>query len=89
MGRAFFDINHRKILFDLPPRVRKIKTKINKQDHKQNKKNPQNGRKSLQMKQQGINLQNIQTEHVAQYQKANNPIKAWVEDISKDGLKST
>ena len=32
MGRAFFDINHRKILFDLPPRVRKIKTKINKWD---------------------------------------------------------
>ena len=30
MGRTFFDINHSKILFDLPPRVRKITTKINR-----------------------------------------------------------
>lgn len=41
---------------------------------------------SKQCDRQGINLQNIQTAHVAQYQKANNPVKTWVEDISKDGL---
>ena len=30
MGRTLFDINHSKIFFDPPPRVMKIKTKINK-----------------------------------------------------------
>ena len=29
-GRTLYDINHSKILFDPPPRVREIKTKINK-----------------------------------------------------------
>ena len=32
VGRAFFDINHRKIFFDSPPKVMKIKTKIYKWD---------------------------------------------------------
>ena len=32
MGRTLFDINHSKIFFDPPPRVMKIKTKINKWD---------------------------------------------------------
>ena len=32
MGRTFFDINHSNILFDPPPRIMKIKTKINKWD---------------------------------------------------------
>jgi len=31
-GRIFFDINHSNIFFDPPPRVMKIKTKINKWD---------------------------------------------------------
>ena len=31
-GRTLFDINHSKIFFDPPPRVMKIKTKINKRD---------------------------------------------------------
>ena len=31
-GRTFFDRNHSKILFDLPPRIMKIKTKIKKWD---------------------------------------------------------
>ena len=30
IGRTLYDINHRKILFDPPPRVMEIKTKINK-----------------------------------------------------------
>ena len=34
-----------------------------------------------QYNQQGINLQNLQTAHVAQYQ--NNPIKKWVEDLNR------
>ena len=32
IGRTLYDINHRKILFDPPPREREIKTKINKWD---------------------------------------------------------
>ena len=32
IGTTLFDINHSKILFDPPPRVTKIKTKINKWD---------------------------------------------------------
>ena len=29
IGRTLFDINHSKILFDVPPREMEIKTKIN------------------------------------------------------------
>ena len=32
IGRTLHDINHSKIIFDPPPRVREIKTKINKWD---------------------------------------------------------
>ena len=32
IGRTLFDINHSKILFNPPPRVMEIKTKINKWD---------------------------------------------------------
>ena len=32
IGRTLYDINHSKILFDPPPRVKEIKTKINKWD---------------------------------------------------------
>ena len=32
IGRIFFDINHSKIFFDPPPRIIKIKKKINKWD---------------------------------------------------------
>ena len=32
IGSTFFDINHSKILYDPPPRVMEIKTKINKWD---------------------------------------------------------
>ena len=32
IGRTLSDINHSKIFFDPPPRVMKIKTKINKWD---------------------------------------------------------
>ena len=66
VGRTLFDINHSKIFFDSPPRVLKIKTKINKRGqiklksfciaketiNKMKKKNKlPNGRKYLQMKQ--------------------------------------
>ena len=32
IGKTFSDINHSKILYDLPPRVMEIKAKINKWD---------------------------------------------------------
>ena len=32
MGRTLSDISHSKILYDPPPRVMEIKTKINKRD---------------------------------------------------------
>ena len=32
IGRTLFNINHNKIFFDQPPKVMKIKTKINKWD---------------------------------------------------------
>ena len=32
IGKTLFDINHSKIFFDPPPRVVKIKTKVNKWD---------------------------------------------------------
>ena len=64
IDRTLYDINHNKILFDPPPRVREIKTKINKWDLmnlksfctaketiNKTRDNPQNGRKYLQMKQ--------------------------------------
>ena len=62
IGRRLFDINRSKIFFDPPPRVMKIKTKVNKWDLiksfctakdtiNKTKSNPQNGRKYLPMKQ--------------------------------------
>ena len=32
IGRTLSDVNHGKILYDPPPRVKEIKTKINKRD---------------------------------------------------------
>ena len=33
IGRTLYDINHSKILYDPPPRVMEMKTKINKRDN--------------------------------------------------------
>ena len=64
IGRILIDINQNKILYDTPPRVTEIKTKVNKWDLiklksfctaketiSKVKDNPQNGRKYLQIKQ--------------------------------------
>ena len=31
----------------------------------------------------GLILQNIQTTHLAEYQKTNNPVKKWVKDLNR------
>ena len=64
VGRTLFDINHSNILFDIPARIKTIKTQINpwnlikqkssctaKETIKKWKDNPKNGRKFLQMTQ--------------------------------------
>ena len=69
IGKTLSDINHSKILYDPPPRLMEIKAKINKRDLIKPKSfctaketinkakiQPQNGRKCLQLKQQGIVL---------------------------------
>ena len=82
---ALFDINHSNIFSDPPPKIMKTKTGINKWDiiklkslctakeninkTKTKKNNTQNGRKYLQSDLQRINIQNIQTSHVALGQK--------------------
>ena len=63
IGRTHSDINHRKVFLDPPPRIMKIKTKINKlnlvklksfytakEALNKTKRQPTDGRKYLQMK---------------------------------------
>ena len=86
VGRTLFDINHSNIFLDLSPRVMEIKTKVNKWDiiklnsfctakETINKKTTYRMRENIckQYDRQGINLQNIQAAHAAQYQKNKQP----------------
>ena len=78
IGRTLFDINLSKILFDPPPRVMKIKTKINKWDLiklksfctaketiNKTKRQPSE-REKIFANRERINFQNIQEAHAAQ-----------------------
>ena len=56
-----------------------------KENHKQNEKTTYRMGENIfkWIDQQGINLQNIQTAHATQYQKPNNSIKKWTEDLNR------
>ena len=84
IGRTLSDINQSKIVYDPPPRVRKIKTKVNKWNLIKLKKllhrkgsYKQGEKTALGMGEnnskwniwQRINFQNIQVAHTTQYQK--------------------
>ena len=87
IGRAFFDINRSNIILEPSPRVMEIKTKIYKweliklksfctaKETKQNEKTTYRMGENIckRCNQQGINFQNIQTAHTAQYQKNKQP----------------
>ena len=84
IGRILSNINHSKILYDLPPRVMEIKIKINKWDLiklksfcttmetiSKVKRQPAEWEKIIanEATDKKINLQNIQAAPVAQFQK--------------------
>ena len=93
-GRTFDDINQSKILYDPPPRVTEIKTKVNKWDliklksictaketiHKV-KRQPSEWEKII--ANETINFQNIQAAHKLNTGKTNNPIKKWEKDLNR------
>ena len=98
IGTTLFDINHRKILFDPPPREREIKTKINKWDlmklksfctaketTKKAKRQPSEWEKIFanQATDKGL-ISNIY-KHLVQLniKKTNNPIQKWAEDLNR------
>ena len=95
IGRTLFDINHSKIFFDPPPRVMKIKTKINKWDlikllyskenHKQNKKTTLRMGENIckRSNQQGLISKIYKQLMQPNIKKTNNPIKKWAEDLNR------
>ena len=98
IGRTLFDMNRSKIFFDPPPRVMKIKTKVNKWDLMKLKsfctaKEPIN-----KMKRQPSEWEEIFANEATDkgliskiykqlmqlnIKKTNNPIKKWVEDLNR------
>ena len=97
-GRTLFDINHRKIFFDPPPRVMEIKTKINKWDLMKLKSFCTAKETTNKMKQQPSEWEKIFANEATDkgliskiykqlmrlnIKKTNNPIKKWVEDLNR------
>ena len=82
-----------KILYDPPPRVIEIKTKVNKWDliklksFRTAKETISKMKRQPQMKQlTNDKFQNIQAARTTQYQK-NNPIKKWEKDLNRHFFK--
>ena len=88
IGRTLDDINQSKILYDPPPRVTEIKTKVNKWDLiklknvciakeaiSNMKRQPSEWEKIIANEtiDKGFNFQNIQAAHTTQYQKNKQP----------------
>ena len=96
IGRTLSNINHSKILYDPPPRVMEVKTKINKWDLIKLKsfctmKDKQGEKTTLRMKENN-NKKTVKKELSSRIfkqlmqlntRKTSNPIKRWAEDLNK------
>ena len=98
IGETLFDINYSKLFFDPPPRVMKIKTKINKWDLTKLKSFCTAKETINKMKRQCSEWEKIFSneatdkgliskiyKHLMQLniKKTNSPIKKWVEDLNR------
>ena len=98
IGRTLFDINHSKILFDLPPRELEIKTKINKWDLmklksfctaketiNKMKRQPSEWEKIFSNESMDKGLISKIHKQLMQLsiKKKNNPIQKWAEDLNR------
>ena len=98
IGRIPFDINHSKILFDPPPRVMEIKTKINKWDLmklksfyttketiNKTKRQPSEWEKIFEKESTDKGLISKIYKQLMQLniKKTNNPIKKWAEGLNR------
>ena len=96
-GRTLDDINQSKVLYDPPPRIMEIKTKVNKWDliklkifftaketiSKVKRQSSEWGKIMANETTDRINFQNIQAAHQLNTIETNNPIKKWDKYINK------
>ena len=98
IGKTLFDINHSKIFFDPPPRVMKIKMKVNKWDLIKLKRFCTAKETINKMKRQPSEWEKIFANETTDkgliskiykqlmelnIKKTNNPVKKWVEDLNR------
>ena len=98
IGRTLFDINHSRILLDLPPREMEIKTKINKRDLmklksfciaketiNKTKRHPSEWEKIFanEATDKGLISKTYKQLMQLNIKKTNNPIQKWAEDINR------
>ena len=98
IGRTLYDINHSKILFDPPPRVMEIKTKINKWDlmkfksfckaketTNKTKRQPSEWEKIFanESTDKGLISQIYKQLMQLNIKKTNNPTQKWAEDLNR------
>ena len=97
IGRTFSDINHSKILYDPPPRVMEIKTKVNKWDLikltsfcttketiSQVKRQPSEWEKIAKKTADKELISKIYKQLIQlKARNTNNPIKKWEKDLNK------
>ena len=98
IGRTLYDINHRKILFDPPPREMEIKTKVKKWDLMKLKRFCTAKETIKKMKRQSSEWEKIFAKEATDkgliskiykqfmqlnIKKTNNPIQKWAEDLNR------